>query len=83
MCSGAGVQLLLCPCEYLGRLAEQGQAPQNTEITDVEEEFVVTEDGVGSWQPVTKQRASAPATKKQKAKQAPSASSGPAEIEEF
>jgi hypothetical protein len=69
--------------EYLGLFAEQGQAPQNTEITDVEEEFVVTEDGIGSWQPVTKQRASAPATKKQKAKQAPSASSGPAEIEEF
>ena len=55
------------------------------EIIDVEEEYVVTDDGVGSWQPVTKERpsTSAPSTKRKKAKQAPSASSGPAEIEEF
>ncbi len=54
------------------------------EIIDVEEEYVVSDDGTGSWQPVTKQRAAAaPTTKKQKTKQAPSTSSGPAEIEEF
>ena len=82
-CYALVLAVVMVAHEYLGLFAEQGQAPQNTEITDVEEEFVVTEDGIGSWQPVTKQRASAPATKKQKAKQAPSASSGPAEIEEF
>ena len=64
-------------------LVEQGQAPKNMEIIDVEEEFVVDDAGNGSWQPVTKQRAPAPATKKQKAKVAASTSSGPAEVEEF
>ncbi|BDA46268.1 probable transcription initiation factor TFIID subunit 7 [Coccomyxa sp. Obi] len=63
----------------------QGQAPKNMEIVDVEEEFVVDDAGIGSWQAVTKQRAPAPApaTKKQKAKLAASTSSGPAEVEEF
>lgn len=64
-------------------LVEQGQAPKNMEIIDVEEEFVVDDAGIGSWQPVTKQRAPAPAIKKQRAKVAASASSGPAEVEEF
>lgn len=64
-------------------LVEQGQAPKNMEIVDVEEEFVVDDAGIGSWQPATKQRAPAPATKKQKAKVAASTSSGPAEVEEF
>lgn len=61
----------------------QGQSPKNMDIVDIEEEFVVDDAGVGSWQPVTKQRTPAPATKKQKAKLAASTSSGPAEVEEF
>lgn len=67
------------------KIGTQGEAPENMEIIDVEEEYVVDEAGIGSWQPVTKQRASGPASKKQKAKQAPvpSTSSGPADIEEF